>query len=75
MIRKPWLLLAAFALIPATLSAQTAEDIVAKYISARGGTDKIKGVKTERITGTITFGADAEGPFVVERLRPLKMHM
>jgi len=75
MIRKPWLPLAAFALIPAALSAQTAEDIVAKYVSARGGADKIKGVKTERITGTITFGTDAEGPFVVERLRPLKMHM
>ena len=75
MMRKPWLLLAALAFVSATLSAQTAEDIVAKYVTARGGAEKIKGVKTERITGTITFGADAEGPFIVERLRPLKMHM
>jgi len=74
-MRKPSLLLAALALISATLSAQTAEDIVAKYVSARGGAEKIKGVKTERITGTISFGTDAEGPFIVERLRPLKMHM
>ena len=74
MMRKPWLL-AAFAVIPTTLSAQAAEEIVSKYVSARGGADKIKAVKTERITGTISFGPDAEGPFIVERLRPLKMHM
>ncbi|HXP23271.1 MAG TPA: hypothetical protein VN807_03990 [Candidatus Sulfotelmatobacter sp.] len=74
MMRKPWLL-AAFALISTSLSAQTAEEIVSKYVAARGGEDKIKAVKTERITGTISFGADADGPFVVERRRPLKMHM
>ena len=74
MMRKPWLL-AALALISTPLCAQTAEEVVSKYVTARGGADKIKAVKTERITGTISFGPDAEGPFIVERLRPLKMHM
>lgn len=73
-MRKP-LLFAAIAVISTSVSAQTVEDIVSKYVTARGGLDKIKAVKTERITGTISFGPDADGPFIVERLRPLKMHM
>jgi len=74
MMRK-LLIFAVFALAAATAPAQTVEEIVSKYVTARGGMDKIKGVKTERITGTISFGPDADGPFVVERLRPLKMRI
>jgi hypothetical protein len=57
------------------LSAQSVDEIISNYISARGGLDKIKAVKTERISGTISFGPDADGPFLVERRRPLKLHM
>jgi len=64
-----------FALLATSLSAQTADEVVSKYLAARGGAEKIKAVKSERVTGTISFGPDAEGPFVVERQRPLKMHM
>lgn len=74
MIRK-LLLLAAIALAGTSLSAQTADEVIAKYVAARGGIDKIKAVKSERLTGTISFGPEAEGPFLVERLRPLKMYM
>lgn len=74
MIRKLFVV-AAFALLASSLSAQTAEEVVSNYIAARGGLAKIKAVKSERITGTISFGPDAEGPFLVERERPLKMHM
>jgi outer membrane lipoprotein-sorting protein len=69
------LFLAAFFLAALPLSAQSVDDIVSKYIAARGGPDKIKSVKTERVTGAISFGPDAEGPFFVERMRPLKLHM
>ena len=69
------LLFAALTLTVATASAQTVEEIVSKYVTARGGLDKIKAVKTERIRGTISFGPDADGPFTVERLRPLKMRI
>ncbi len=55
--------------------AQSADDIVSKALAARGGLDKIKAVQSQRITGTISFGPGAEGPFVVELKRPLKMHM
>lgn len=64
-----------FALLATSLSAQTADEVVSKYLDARGGVEKIKAVKSERVTGTISFGPDAEGPFLVERQRPLKMHM
>lgn len=74
MLRK-LLAVAAFACLAATLSAQTAEEVVSNYIAARGGVAKIKSVQSERVTGTISFGPDAEGPFVVERQRPLKMYM
>ena len=74
MMRK-LLLLTAFALLAVSLSAQTADEIISKYVEARGGLDKIKAIKSERVIGTISFGPDAEGPFLVERKRPLKMYM
>lgn len=56
------------------VGAQTAEEIVAKAIAARGGTERLKAVQSERITGTISFGPGAEGPFLAEFARPSKMH-
>lgn len=67
--------LAALLLAATPLRAQSVDEIVSNYITARGGLDKIKSVKTERISGTISFGPDADGPFLVERRRPLKLHM
>jgi outer membrane lipoprotein-sorting protein len=55
--------------------AQSVDEVISNYISARGGLDKIKSINTERVTGRISFGPDADGPFLVERKRPLKMHM
>jgi outer membrane lipoprotein-sorting protein len=66
---------AVFCLLPMTAAAQTATAIVAKVFAARGGLDKIRAVKSQRVSGTITFGNEASGPFVVELKRPLKMHM
>jgi len=73
-MRKLVFLLLTFLLaLPA--AAQSVDDILAKYLVARGGLDKIRAVQSERVTGTISFGPGAEGPFIVERARPLKMHM
>src|SRR5271166_6728482 len=68
-------LLAGLAIFPFIAEAQTADDVVSKYLAARGGIAKIRAVQSERVTGTISFGPGAEGPFKVERKRPLKMHM
>ena len=69
------LLLVALLGLPAIGSAQTVDDIVSKYIEARGGLAKIKSVQSERVKGTIIFAPTVQGPFLVERERPNKMHM
>jgi hypothetical protein len=61
--------------LPLALPAQTADDVINSYLKARGGLAKIKAIQTERVTGVITFAPGVEGPFFVERKRPLKMHM
>jgi len=73
-------LLAAALVFPPTSLAQTqtpetAEEIVAKVLEARGGLAKIKAVQSQRVEGTISFGKDDQGPFFVELKRPGKMHM
>jgi outer membrane lipoprotein-sorting protein len=61
-------------LLPAAASAQTADEILAKVLAARGGLDKMRAIHSERVSGQISFG-DVSGPFAVELKRPLKMHM
>ena len=67
--------LAWLCLLPVAAAAQTATEVVAKVLTARGGLEKIRAVKAQRVSGSISFGNDASGPFVVELKRPLKMHM
>jgi hypothetical protein len=74
MLRK-LLLVAASCFFAGTLSAQTVDQIISNYVAARGGLEKIKSVKSERVTGFISSGPGEGGPFLVERLRPLKLHM
>jgi outer membrane lipoprotein-sorting protein len=67
-------LLSAAAFFPGAASAQTADEILAKVLAARGGLDKMRAIHSERVSGQISFG-DVSGPFAVELKRPLKMHM
>jgi hypothetical protein len=72
---RRFIVLVALLLLPICASAQIADDIIAKYQEARGGLAKIKLVQSERVSGTIIFAPGVQGPFLVERERPLKMHM
>lgn len=49
-------------------AAQTAEELVAKNLQARGGTDKIKAVNTVKMSGTAYVGLNAG--FTQENKRP-----
>src|SRR3984893_15550557 len=69
------LCLAVFLFLPLQASAQTADEIVTKVLAARGGVSRIKAVHSQRISGSINFGAGADGPFLVELERPGKMHI
>jgi outer membrane lipoprotein-sorting protein len=75
MTRKTFAWLLAAGLISATAWAQTADEIIAKHEKAMGGKDKIKAVKTERVTGKMVMGQGMEAPFTMEMARPNKMRM
>ncbi len=63
---------AAFA-VPAT--AQNVDEIIAKHIQARGGMEKLKAVKSIRMTGKVPIGPGAEAPLVLERKRPNNLRL
>jgi len=62
-------------LTPLSSAAQTASQILSKVYVARGGLTRIRALRSERVTGTISFGSEASGPFTVELKRPMKMRM
>jgi outer membrane lipoprotein-sorting protein len=62
------------ALLTPPLNAQTADDLVAKYIQARGGAEKIKSIQSMRMTGTMTTGP-LEVPITMLMKRPNLVRM
>lgn len=54
--------------LPAT--AQTADEVIAKHFAAVGGVDKLKAVKSIRITGRAEVGPGLEAPVTMEVKRP-----
>lgn len=60
---------------PGPTSAQTLNQILSKVYVARGGLTRIRALRSERVSGTISFGSEASGPFTVELKRPMKMRM
>ena len=78
-ILRPRLMIAIYfavaSLFPVVAGAQTADDLVAQVLTARGGVEKIKAIRSQRVSGNISFGPGAEGPFTVEFVRPAKMYM
>ena len=57
------------ALVAALASGQTAEELVAKNIAARGGLANLKAIKSMRLTGMMTAGSQTL-PSVLELKRP-----
>ena len=51
-------------------SAQTADELVNKNIAAKGGMDKIKAIRTVRITSTVVLPGGFKGVAGQENLRP-----
>jgi len=50
--------------------AQTADELIEKNIKARGGMEKLKSVKSIRMTGKMMMGQGMEAPLVMEVKRP-----
>ncbi len=53
-------------------SAQTVEQVIDRYLQARGGLERIRAVQSLRFTGKMKLG-EVEAPLVVELKRPLRM--
>jgi hypothetical protein len=62
--------LAALIICAADAPAQTADEIVAKYIKTEGGMDKIEALKSLRRTGRFNGGGGFEAVIVEENKRP-----
>jgi hypothetical protein len=67
-------LLAFHTLCRANTATESADEIVAKALAARGGVKKLKAIQSQRITGVLYFTPELYGPFVAEFKRPGKMH-
>lgn len=61
---------ALFVLVAVPATAQTADDIIAKNTTAKGGLAKLKTVNTMRATGKVTLGPGMEAPITFEQKRP-----
>lgn len=65
--------LAAAAALPA--AGQTADEVIAKNVEARGGLDKLRAVQSLRMTGTVSMGPGMDAPMVLELARGNRMRM
>jgi hypothetical protein len=72
-MRDALVTLAGLALFAAPLSAQTADEYIARYLKTVGGMDKIQAVQTLRRTGKFTGGGGFEAAIVQENKRPNKV--
>ena len=77
MIRRNLTLLFAFTLLLAVAaSAQTADEIIKKNTDARGGLQKIKAIKSLKMTGKLTLaGSGVEFPITMQQKRPNTFRM
>jgi outer membrane lipoprotein-sorting protein len=75
MVRKSLAWLIVGTLAAAAASAQTADEVIEKYIQAKGGREKLKAVQTVRMTGKMDVGNGMQAPFIMEMKRPHKMRM
>ena len=69
-MRKVCMSAIALAVLAPCLLAQSVDEILAKYVQARGGTEKLKSVKTIKTTATMTMGPGMEFPGTVIQKRP-----
>ena len=73
-LRAAPLLAAALLAIPALTAARapapTADEVIARWITARGGRAQLKSVHSARLFGRISFGPENGGPLVVLIARP-----
>src|SRR6266852_3550898 len=61
MMMRKLVVLGLFLLLPIAAAAQTADEVIGKYLEARGGLAKIRAIRSERVSGTSTACHDGGG--------------
>ncbi len=74
MLRSLPAALATAVLLVPPAAAQTVEEIIARNVQARGGLDRIKSLRSLRMTGTMRMGP-IEAPIRLEWKRPARLRM
>jgi hypothetical protein len=69
-MRQRWFVLLAILFFGIYGLAQTADELVNKNIEAKGGLDKIKAIKTVRMTGKVVLPGGFVGGYGQENMRP-----
>ena len=69
MLKKLYCGIAVVAVLASALWAQTADEIIAKNIQARGGSDKLKSVQSLKSTANMAMGPGMEAPGVLIQKR------
>ncbi len=75
MVKKLCLAVGVLIAIVPGLLAQTADEIIAKNIQARGGVEKLKSVKSIKTTATLAMGPGMEAPGTLIQKRPMMAHL
>jgi outer membrane lipoprotein-sorting protein len=75
-MRKLLLLLVMCTLSFCTLAfAQTADELINKNIQAHGGLEKLKAIKSVKMTGKMSMEGGLEAPFIFQKKRPDKIRI
>jgi hypothetical protein len=75
-MRKIFIFFVAIALFACGNSfAQTADELINKNIQAHGGAEKLKAIKSLKMSGKMSMQGGMEAPFVFEKKRPDKLRI
>ena len=72
-MRRMLLVMAGAVLLAQSASAETADEIIARYVKSSGGIDKVRAIESLRRTGRAIRGGGLESPYVQENKRPLQV--
>lgn len=75
MLRRALVGLLGVSFLAAPAPAQTVDEIVAKHLEARGGVERIKAVKSMKMTGKMTVGPGIEAPITLELKKPANVRL
>ncbi len=75
MFRRSILAVALLAMLAPLAHAASLDEVLSKHFEAQGGLEKLKSIKTMRVTGKMGIGPGMEAPFTMERARPNKQRM